>query len=138
MALLEEALISYLCGYSALTALVGQRIFPFCIPQKEQLPCVTFQRVDTPHLLYHSSSGASGDPIIPRVQFDCWATSQLEAQQISMVLQGALHGKKGSIGTSPYSKTIGPTLMEGAGYPMREPEVNLWRWVTEYVIRLIE
>jgi len=133
MASIEEALVSYLTGYSGLVALVGTRVKPFHIPQSEELPCVTYMRIDTPRSMTHSSSGASGDLVTPRFQFDSWAIMLLDAQSIGSVLQAALHGKKGNIGSGSYVKKMGLIYADG-GFPMEEPELKIWRWVGQYIV----
>ncbi|PKO03043.1 MAG: hypothetical protein CVU43_04490 [Chloroflexi bacterium HGW-Chloroflexi-5] len=138
MITITDALVSYLTGYTALTALVGQRIKPFHVPAGEDLPCVTYKRIDTPRQVRHDSSGASGDVINPRFQFDCWAKTEFEAEQISMVLQAALHMKKGWIGTSPNTKKVGLIQADGGGFSIFEPDVNVWRWMSQYLIGLVE
>jgi len=137
MATIEEAQVSYLLGYTALTALIGMRLKPFHIPVGSELPCLTYKRIDTPRELTHSSSGASGDVITPRFQYDSWAKTELEAQAIATVLQGAMHMKKGSIGTAPYAKTVGLIRLDG-GFPIYEAEIDVWRWVSQYVIGMVE
>jgi len=48
MTVLDESLHSYLTTYSGLTALVSTKVYPFKMPEGVTLPCVTFQRIDTP------------------------------------------------------------------------------------------
>ena len=48
MTVIDEGLVSYLSGYSGLTALISTRVYAFRIPQGATLPCLTVQRISTP------------------------------------------------------------------------------------------
>lgn len=135
---IEEALVSHLTNTAAVTALIGDRVSPFHIPQGETLPCVTYKRIDTPRQGHHQSTATGGDIVTPRFQLDSWATTELAAQGIAIVLRGALHYKKGVIGVAPYAITVGLITEDGGGFPLYEPDVALWRWVSQFVIRMAE
>jgi hypothetical protein len=133
MATLEEGLISYLEGYSGLTALVSTRIYHMTKPQSLAYPCVTLQRIDTPFIHTMQSSGATGNLISPRFQFDAWAATYSAAKAITDQLRAALNGKTGSIGTAPYSVTIRSSL-QSTERPSYDVLVSMYRSMTEFVI----
>ena len=112
MATLEQGLISYLTGYASLSSLNSARVYCITMPQSVIYPCVTFQRISTPRIHTHDTSGASGDLATPRIQFDVWAATFASAKAITDVLRAALNGKKGSIGTAPYAVTIQASLVD--------------------------
>jgi len=112
MATLEQGLISYLTGYASLSSLISARVYCITKPQSVIYPCVTFQRISTPRIHTHDTSGASGDLATPRIQFDVWAATFASAKAITDVLRAALNGKKGSIGTAPYAVTIQASLVD--------------------------
>lgn len=133
MTVLEEGLASYLETYAGLTPLIGARTYPMFIPQGAVLPCLTYQRISTPRILTHQSSGASGDLAHPRFQFDAWATTQKAAKAIIDQVRAALNGKTGEIGTAPNNITIQTALVESE-VPTYNPEAKLYRCRSDYFI----
>ena len=133
MTVLEEGLASYLSTYVGLTPLIGARTYPMRIPQGATLPCLTYQRISTPRILTHQSSGATGDLAHPRFQFDAWATTQKAAKAIIDQVRAALNGKTGEIGTAPNNITIRAALVEGET-PEYDPETKLYRCQSDFTI----
>jgi len=137
MAVIEEGLISYLQGYSGLTALISTRTYGMRIPQSATLPCLVVQRVTTPRISTMQSSGRTGDFISPRFQLDAWAETQSSSNAINEQVRAALNGKKGSIGSGGQAVTIRAALA-AEEVPTYEPESELYRTRSEYVIFLEE
>lgn len=133
MTTLEQGLFSYLSGYAGLTAIIGTRVYPFRIPQNATIPCLTYQRMDTPRIKTHQSSGATGDLAKVRMQFDCWAITYDSAKSIADNLRAALNGKTGSIGTAPNAVTIRASLADNE-IPEYVPDVDLHRVIADYFI----
>lgn len=133
MAVLEEALLSYLTGYAGLTALISDRVYFMRIPQGATLPCVTFQRISTQRETTMQSSGATGDLARPRFQFDVWGTTAAAVKPITDQIRAALNGKTGTIGSGAYVLTIRAALVDNEDDEYN-PEVNLYRSRSEYVI----
>ena len=129
MTVLEEGIAAFLIADGAIGAVVGDRIYPMFIPQGATLPCLTYQRISTPRIVTHDSSGATGDLASPRFQFDAWAETQKEAKAISDVLRGVLHGKTGAMG----GVTIRAALAENE-VPEYIPEIELYRSRSDYII----
>ena len=126
MTTVEQSFESYLTGYAGLTALISTRVYPLIIPQGATLPCVTYQRIDTPRTLTHGDSGATGTLARPRIQFSSWAATLSEAMAIAYQLRAALNGKTGSMGTAPYNITVRAILVDNEMQDY-EPETQLWR-----------
>ncbi len=133
MAVLEEGIASYLEEYAGLVALIGDRVYPMMIPQGATLPCLTYQRISTPRIVTHDTSGATGDLARPRFQFDAWATTQKAAKAITDQVRAALNGKTGSIGTAPNNITIRAALAENE-VPEYIPDAKLYRSRSDYRI----
>ncbi len=66
---LEEGLYSYLSSTAALTALVGNRIYPVVLPPNVVYPAVTYQRISGPRV--HTMGNDPG-LAYPRIQISCW------------------------------------------------------------------
>jgi len=111
MTVLDESLYSYLANYSGLTALVSDRIYAFRIPQEATLPCVIFQRIDTPRELSHDSSGIGNELAHPRFQFDAYAETYASAKAINEQIRAALNGKRGLIGSQVETATVAGTVV---------------------------
>ena len=133
MATLEEGLISYLKVYTGLIALVSTRVYHMTKPQTLAYPCVTLQRIDTPFIHTMQSSGATGNLITPRFQFDAWASTYSAAKAITDQVRAALNGKTGSIGTAPYAVTIRSSL-QTTERPSYDVLVEMYRSMSEFVI----
>ena len=98
MITIEEGLAAFLVANAAVNAIVSGRVYPNKLPQTVTLPALTYQRVDTPRVHSHDTSGATGTAH-PRIQFDCWAASYANAKGLADALRGALNGYKGTMGT---------------------------------------
>lgn len=133
MAVLEEGLVSYLSTYAGLVALISTRVYPVRIPQGATLPCLTFQRISTPRILTHQTSGATGDLAHPRFQFDAWATTQKAAKAITDQVRAALNGKTGAIGAGASAVTIRAALVDNES-PEYDTESELYRSRSDFTI----
>lgn len=92
MATIEEALFSILTNDSALSALIGTRVYPNIFPQGVTLPAISYQRISSVRL--HSHSGAS-QLARPRFQLTCLSDSYTEAISVANALREALDGYGG-------------------------------------------
>jgi len=115
MTVLDESLFSYLANYAGLVSLVSTRVYPFSMPDDATLPCVTFQRIDTPRELSHDSSGIGNELAHPRFQFDAWAETYASAKAINDQIRAALNGKTGLIGSQVETATVTGTITSVAG-----------------------
>jgi hypothetical protein len=93
---IEAGLVYKLTTTAGLTALISTRTYLERIPQGATLPCLTYQRISTPRLLAHDTSGSAGTAH-PRFQFDAWATTYSSAKAITDALRAALNGFSGTI-----------------------------------------
>ena len=137
MSVLEEGLASYLINDDDMDDLVDGRVYPLRIPQGATIPCLTYQRISTPRISTHDSSGSSGDLTSPRFQFDAWAETLSEAKEIVDALRAALNGKTGTIGEAPSQVTISGALAENE-VPEYDPDIKLYRGRSDYIIWIEE
>lgn len=117
---IEEGLVTYLRSVSAITAVVGQRIYPRLVPQGNQsgsnLPAITYQMVSGNPL--QSLSGSSGFTT-ERIQLNCWALDDSTARSLRELLRLNLDGYAGLMGTV----TAYAVLVESKGaLPFRASE----------------
>ena len=97
---MEASLNDYLFSVTAITDIVGDRIYPHHLPQGQTtFPVLTFQRISTVH--DHTLTEAAG-MCQARIQFDCWSKGSVEtAFQLAEAVRQALHGYRGNMeGTS--------------------------------------
>jgi len=130
MAVLEEGIAAFLIADATIGAVVDNRIYPLMIPQGAILPCLTYQRISTPRIVTHQSSGATGDLTNPRFQFDAWGVTQKEVKAISDALRAVLHGKRGVLAGGV---TIRAAIAENEE-PEFDPDSELYRSRSDYII----
>lgn len=85
--MIEQTLYAVLKNDSAVSALVGTRIYPLVMPQDGLLPAVVYQRVSTVPIT--SLDGDSGLDAV-RMQSSCWATTYLGARILADAVRAAV------------------------------------------------
>lgn len=97
--LFEEGLVAHLTATAAVTAFVGTapaRIHPNRLPQNIGYPAISYQKITRTHLQTHD--GLSG-LARPRIQINCWAEGNTQAQNLADAVRYALEGFRGNMGT---------------------------------------
>jgi len=133
MSMLEEGIVAYLKAYGGLTTLISTRIYPIMFPDGATMPCVTWQRVDTPYTHTMDTAGATGTLTRPRFQFDVWAETPLAAKTIQDQLRAALNGRRGATGAGSVTATIRASLAQNETIE-RDPPTRLYRGISEFFI----
>ena len=80
MAEVRVALRSYLLTKTAITDIVGQRIYAQQLPQSATIPAVTMTTISESY--DHDLAGLAG-LVQTRIQFECFATTELVALQLA-------------------------------------------------------
>jgi hypothetical protein len=96
---IEAGLSTYLNARAGLTALVSTNIFPYAIPQPDQVssyPAVTFQMVSQTN--EHSFSGVS-QLAHARFQITAYAGTQDECLAVRAAIVDAMDGFRGTMGS---------------------------------------
>lgn len=88
---------TFLLADATLGGLVGTRVYPVKLPQDPTVPAMTYQWISGER--HHAASGAVG-LASPRIQFDCWAKTYLEAESMLEALRKRLDGFSGTAGAS--------------------------------------
>jgi hypothetical protein len=94
MASAEAALFSILTTDSAITAIVGTRVYPDLLPQGVTYPAIRTQRISTPRSQYRALDGVAGYAS-PRMQIDCYALSRSAAITLAQAVYAELEGYHG-------------------------------------------
>lgn len=96
MSTIEEALVTRLAAVSAVTTLVGSRVYPLRAPEGVAQPFLVYQRVAAPP----RETAFGTDPGIarPRFQLVAWATSYATAKAVATAVRQALQRYRGTVG----------------------------------------
>jgi hypothetical protein len=123
--MIEYDLKDYLLEQPAISALIGDRVYPVRLPQGVTLPAVTYQRVAGGEDLTHSGAG----PARALVQVDCWANGYDAALTLAAAVRAALAGHRGAMGTARY---VAVRIVNAIDLP--EPEPVLGRRTLEVAL----
>jgi len=87
---MEFALATYLLGQTAISSLVGDRIYWTQLPQGSGRPYILLSVVSSvPNVVFGGATGL----VQSRVQFDCWGDGYYQAKNIARALDTLLNGK---------------------------------------------
>ena len=128
---IEEGLQILFNADAGITALVSTRIYGQRIKQGSTFPCITKQRIDTPRIHTHDTSGATGTLAHPRFQIDAWATTEAGAKAVTDAVRAALNGKSGSLGAGAISISAALVQNEEPDY---DSTTDLYRSRSDYEI----
>jgi hypothetical protein len=88
-------LASHLGDSSSVSALVGDRIRPDVVTQNSSLPAIRYELIaEEPWNVLSGETSESQS----RVQFDCYAMTRIQANQLAAAVKNRLHGFSGSLG----------------------------------------
>ena len=93
---IHSALYRLLTSNGAVAALVGDRVYPMQAPQDTAYPLIVFSTIV--ELRAPTLAGASG-AVNPKIQVDCWAESNEDADSLSDAVRLALDGYRGTVGS---------------------------------------
>lgn len=99
---LPVALFAYLSAQSAITALVGFRIYPLARPQATALPAIVYRRVTTERFFYQGITAdqySAASVIGATVAIDCYGETFASADAVSEAVKAALIPYRGTMGT---------------------------------------
>ncbi len=126
---IETKIVTRLTGYSAVTAVVGTRIFPVVVRQDTALPCVTYRRLSGER--DYSLAGRAGWAGA-RVSLTAWAQDYATARSLADNLRNALDAY--SDGTSDGIQIA--SVLDGAdGY---DPDVDVFGCSIEVAVAYLE
>lgn len=135
---LEEGLRTYLVSRTAITALVGQRIYAVRLPQAWGSPAITFQRIsaDRDRNIPEGPDGRAWE----RIQIDVWARHMQagvdaydQVRDIADALRTELDGYTGLLG----AVVAGPIILE-SDRDLYEDETGVFRASLDFTISHLE
>lgn len=95
--MIESEMFSYLQGQSAITALVGARIYPDAAPQTASLPLVVYSKQSTDRQL---TLKRSVGVCTARIQLDVYGASRTVCENIMDSIRLVVDGFQGNWGTT--------------------------------------
>lgn len=110
----EAFLFHRLTSQSAVSSLIGARVFPMVAPQGTPLPLVVYQRtgVDRPQSL----AGNVGNPVVT-LQLTTYGTSYTNVKQIARAVRLAVDGWTGTTASVTIQRTTLLTEADGVDLP---------------------
>lgn len=87
----EETLRQTLLADSAVSALLGTRVYPLLIPQDATLPAVAYNKYLGVMQFLH---GGAMKPEVAYIQLTCVANTYSEAKQVQEAIRNAIDGKR--------------------------------------------
>jgi len=87
MALLETNLFTFLTGASAVSAIVGNRVYAKKLPPGCKLPAISYFIVTTD---FQQDLEGEGDTINVRLQIDCWALDNEKVKLLAKAVRSAM------------------------------------------------
>ena len=99
--IVEGTLVWLLLNNAGVTAMVGDRVYPFNSPASAPLPKVTYWRWDTDRDVEvggFTNDGPTG-VAVARFFVDAWADSRLTAVNVAAAVRRAVNGFAGTVGT---------------------------------------
>jgi len=121
---LRQAVYARLTNSTALTALVGTRIYEGALPQSATLPAVTYSLASRPY--GHNLAGSDGTSQA-RVRLSAWSFTESGADQVGETIRGRYDGIAGTIG----SVVVTASLQEDEIDTPHEPRAGTDQWIYE-------
>jgi len=87
----EQTLYDLLRQDAAVSAIVGDRIYPVRLPDEVMLPALVYLKASC---IRYASHGGPSKLASSRFQLDCYSPDYLEAKRLALAAVSALHGKK--------------------------------------------
>jgi hypothetical protein len=91
---ISETVVARMASQTALTNLIGARLYPGIIPQDAESPAVAYQLSDTQHV---SSRSGSSHLARSQFQFVCSAETKAEAVAVATAVRGSWEDCGGSV-----------------------------------------
>jgi hypothetical protein len=127
-------LTSYLLNNTAVTALVGTRIYPEKIPAGTTanptiMPCLTYQLIDEPIM----STFDNAQLFRARIQIDTWGGNYKSAHAVADAVHLSLQGFRGHMGTADVGGVFRQAKRDNP-----DPDVELYRVSQDYFFNYTE
>ena len=99
----EKDIRTYMGTRTAITDIVGSRIYAQKLPQAATFPSLVYNRVSTQRTYSHSGDS---NMTSPRIQYSCFAETYEEAKDLAEQIVSEMSGFKGTAGSSTIYSTF--------------------------------
>lgn len=126
-------LVAFLGNASAISALVGLRIYPQELPQKPTLPALTYNQISAVRV--RELAGPAGKAR-RRIQIDCWASTYKGAHALADAVRQTLEPFYGSMANTE----VGSIMLDNE-FDLFEEEAGvtgIYRVMQDYLIAHLE
>ncbi len=122
MNIIEDAVIDKLLATSAVTAVVGQQIYPRMAPQNASKPYIVVNKL--PNEQKQHKSGGSAGVTISYVSLSVWGTTYKQAVDTASLADAALDAIRGTFGSVHCSFCLRQDGYDQSQLPVMDDEVG--------------
>ena len=119
----EQILYDLLRHDAAVSASLGDRIFPVRLPDEVILPAMTYLKASC---IRYASHGGPSKLASSRFQLDCYSADYLEAKRLALAAVAALHGKKGGDVLAAFNENETDSFSPDNGIYRVTADVLIW------------
>lgn len=130
---IEEAIYAHLTGNAAVTAFIGDRLFPDHMPQDTPTPSIAFSRISTGRDMVMSGHCGLTDA---RFQFNCYSPLHAQARALADAVRLALIGYQGSMGGVSGVTVCG--VFPESEFDGYDDNLQLYVVISDYTVQHIE
>ncbi len=127
--MLEAGLVNLLITDATVSAIIGNRCYPVCVPETAVWPCLSYS-VITSTCQYSLENSVI---TTKRIQLDGWSDSYLVAKQTIDAVRNVLSGFQGTLNDG----TIITGAFEIMGMDLYEEYARKYRVLSEYEINFV-
>lgn len=106
---IHQALQSHLIGVTAISDLVGTRIYPDKAPTSATFPYITYGVISNTHVRHFDDISGLASPLI---QIDVWSNTRLSAVTVAEEIRVELENKRAGIGPTGNQLSVSGIFLE--------------------------
>jgi len=125
--MITDHLYSFLNAQTAITDLVGTRMYPVILPAQPTYPALTFR--DSDHELDEDFDGM-GSPVESNYFIDAWGSTYAEATSVADAVRSSLNNTRGNFGGIQISRCV----VTSGPIPIYEDAVEAYRITQIFLI----
>lgn len=124
---LESSLFTFVTGDPAVGPLIGSKMYPGKLPQKPEMPALTYNRISSGQ--DYELEGAEVGVRPARFDINCWDDGYEGMLALGAAVRASLSGYMGPMGAD----TVQAILIEDE-HDDYEADTQLWRRIIDFVI----
>lgn len=125
-----------LAAQPAVTALVGNRIYPLLLPRTGRVyPAITYQAISDPPAA--EAEGGTLEAREARVQVNCWATTYAAADAVADAVVSGLRLNSDRSAATPILNAYDVTRLDDHDPDAGDPETGLYRQIVDMMVLYI-